>query len=211
MPESLKMIIVLTVIAGSAGLALSAMNKQTEPMIKENVRLFTLSSINKVLPDTDKPDPCKKFKPIFDNAPDADVVCVDGFKIYRGRKGEEIIGLAIESIGDKSYDGTILTLLGFDNNDTLTGIEVLKHKETPGLGSLIENCEWQSQMVGNNPTSINWTVTKDGGDVDQLSGATISSRSMLDSIHKAHKLLSTKRQEILNATPMAEGEVCNGK
>jgi electron transport complex protein RnfG len=211
MPESLKMILVLTLISGAAGLGLAAMSSATKPMIDENERQFTLRSISAVLPASEKPDPCEKAAPAYDNSPDGEAVCVQGFRIYRGRKGDEVVGLAVEAVGDEAYSGTILTLVGLALDGTVTGIEVLRHAETPGLGALITECKWRRQLVGKGPEGQSWKVTKDGGDVDQISGATISSRSMIDAILKAQKLLAEHKDEILAATPLQPGEVCDAR
>ena len=212
MPESLKMILVLTLISGAAGLGLSAMNDYTKPLVANNNRLFTLSSINVVIPDADSPDPCKTYEPAFDNAPDKDAICIGPSTVYRGRKGNKVIGIAVEAIGEEAYSGTITILVGIRMSDgQLSGLKVLKTAETPGLGSLISKCGFQQQMVGKTPTDMNWTVVKDGGDVNQISGATISSRSLLRAIHKAQDIWKKHQTEILNKPPMAAGEVCNGK
>lgn len=211
MPETLKMILVLTLISGAAGAGLAAMNSATEPLIAENERQFTLRSIRSVIPETDDPDPCEKHEPAFDNAPDEDAVCIDGTKVYRGRADGEVVGIAVESVGEEAYSGTILTLVGLDLDGTVTGIEVLRHAETPGLGALITECDWRRQLVGVGPDDITWKVAKDGGDVDQISGATISSRSMIDAILKAQALLAERQDEILQAEPMGAEEVCDGE
>ena len=213
MPESLKMLIVLTFIAGAAGLGLAAMHDVTREPIIENERNFTLRSIRKVLPDAEKPDPCVKHNAVFDNEPMNDAICVDGHKIYRARKNNELVGLAVESVGDKAYDGTILTLVGIRMSDgVLTGVEVLRHRETPGLGALFTRCEYQQQIVGNGPDDIKWSVKKDGGDIDQLSGATISSRCMLNAIAKAQRLWKERGDEIAGADPLEDSrEVCDAR
>jgi Na+-translocating ferredoxin:NAD+ oxidoreductase subunit G len=212
MPESLKMILVLTLISGAAGLGLSAMNDYTKPLAEANQRSFTLASINRVLPATEKPDPCESYEPAFDNAPDKDVVCIDSMTVYRGRKGNDVVGIAVVAIGEEAYSGTITALVGLRMSDgQLSGIQVLQHAETPGLGSVMTKCEFQQQMVGNTPGGINWTVVKDGGDINQISGATISSRSMLNAIHKAQSIWQNNRESILTQEPLAEGEVCHGK
>ncbi|MBN2343430.1 MAG: RnfABCDGE type electron transport complex subunit G [Deltaproteobacteria bacterium] len=212
MPESVKMILVLTLISGAAGLGLSAMNDLTKPLAEENDRLFTLSSINTVMPEAQTPDACESYEPAFDNSPDQDAVCVGNTIVYRGRKGDEITGIAVKAIGDEAYSGTITVLVGLRMNDgVLTGLKVLKHAETPGLGSLMTKCEFQQQMVGKGVTDINWTVVKDGGDISQLSGATISSRSMLSAIHKAQAIWKDHKDEIQNDEALAQGEVCDGQ
>lgn len=212
MPESLKMILVLTLISGAAGLGLSSMNDLTKPLAEENDRQFTLSSINTVMPDAETPDACKKYEPAFDNSPDADAICVDRTTIYRGRQGDKITGIAVKAIGDQAYSGTITVLVGIRMSDgLLTGLKVLKHAETPGLGSVMTKCDFQQQMVGRAPTDIIWKVAKDDGDINQLSGATITSRSMLNAIHKAQSIWKNNQEDILNKKPLAQGEVCDGK
>jgi electron transport complex protein RnfG len=211
MPESIKMILVLTLISGAAGLGLSAMNDLTKPLAEANDRQFTLSSINTVMPKADEPDACESYEPAFDNAPDQDSICIGSTIVYRGRNGDEVTGIAVKSVGEQAYSGTITVLVGLRMSDgMLMGLKVLKHAETPGLGSLMTTCEFQKQMVGKNPTDINWTVVKDGGDVNQLSGATISSRSMLDAIHKAQAIWKDNKADILNKKALAQGEVCDG-
>ena len=211
MPESLKMVLVLALISGAAGLGLAAMNEKTRPLIAENDRQFTLRSINSVIPQADTPDACETYAPGFDNSPDQDAVCIDGMTVYRGRRGDEITGIAVKAIGDQAYSGTITVLVGLRMADgLLTGLKVLKHAETPGLGAAMTKCSFQQQMVGKGPGDINWTVAKDGGDVDQLSGATITSRSMLNAISRAQSLWKDKRDEILSAPAMKEGASCDG-
>jgi electron transport complex protein RnfG len=209
MPETAKMIIVLTVISGLASLGLAAFNAHTMPSILENERQYTLRSIKKVMPKADKPNPCKMSQPKFNNSPDQDAVCVKGKTVYRGRAGTELVGLAIITEGDKAYSGTITCLIGLSPDGVVTGVEVLKHAETPGLGAKIEECVWRRQLIGKRAQDMVWKVAKDGGNVDQISGATISSRSMIDAVIKARKLLDENREKIINGQPMKEGEVCD--
>jgi len=209
MPETAKMLLVLTLICGAAGLGLAAVDRSTADLIAENERQFTLRSIRRAIPDSDSPDPCARSEPAFDNAPDEDRVCIGGHTVYRGRRGDEIVGVAIVSVGERAYSGTIRVLVGLSMDGIVTGVEVLRHAETPGLGAIIEDCEWRRQLVGKGAGDMVWKVAKDGGDVDQISGATISSRSMLDAILKAQRLREEHRDEIVEADPAGEGEVCD--
>lgn len=211
MPEWGRMIIVLTLISAAASFGLAAINRHATPLISENERQFTLRSVVKAIPDSDKPNPCDKAEPKFDNSPDKDAVCIDGHTIYRGRRNGEIVGYAVVSVGEEAYSGTITCLVGLDLQERITGLEVLRHAETPGLGAKIEDCAWRAQMVGKGVDDMVWKVSKDGGDVDQISGATISSRSILYAIEKAQRLLAEKRQQLLEAKPMAENEVCDAR
>ena len=211
MPETVKMILVLTLISGLASLGLSAFNAHTMPFIQENERQYTLRSIKKAIPGTDKPNPCAETAPGFDNRPDQDAVCVQGTTVYRGRHNGELKGVAVVAQGDKAYSGTITCLIGLSLDGKVTGVEVLKHAETPGLGAKIEACSWRRQLVGKGPADMVWKVVKDGGDVDQISGATISSRSMIDAVEKAQAVLATHRERIVHGRAMKDGEVCHGQ
>jgi len=206
------MIVVMVVVTGLAGLGLAAVNDRTSDLIAQNARQTTLKSINTVLPETGKPDACKTFPSGFDNAPDQDTVCIDGMTVFRGRRGSEVTGIAVQAIGEKAYAGTMTVLVGLRMSDgMLTGIKVLKHAETPGLGTGMTKCEFQRQMVGFTPDGQNWTVAKDGGDIDQLSGATITSRSLLNAVTKAQTIWKSERDRLLSAPAMKEGEVCHGQ
>ncbi|MDJ0764799.1 MAG: RnfABCDGE type electron transport complex subunit G [Myxococcota bacterium] len=210
MPETVKMIIVLTLIAGLASFGLAAFDSTTKPAIAENERQFTLRSIRKVLPQQNNPDSPAAHTPGSgqDVSPDKDAACVNGMMIYRARRGGKLNSVAVVSIGDEAYSGTITTLVGLDMQSTVKGIEVLKHAETPGLGAKIEEADWRAQFKDKDPDDIIWKVTKDGGDIDNISGATISSRSMIDAILKAQKLLQDHKDEIASAPRLATGEVC---
>jgi electron transport complex protein RnfG len=211
MPETAKMIIVLTLISGIASLGLAAINEKTIPLIAENERQFTLRSINRTMPEAQLPNPCQPGQPKFDNKPDQDVVCVNGYTVYRGRKAGDIVGLAVATIGERAYSGTIRCLVGLDLDGMITGVEVLAHAETPGLGAKIEDCDWRAQLVGKKAGDMVWKVVKDGGSVSQISGATISSRSMIDCVLKAQKLVTDEKEKILTAQPMGNGEVCHAR
>ena len=67
------------------------------------------------------------------------------------------------------------------------GIQVLEHKETPGLGSKIRDENFKQQYVGQSAESIDFRVKKDGGDIDAISGATISTRAFSEAIELALK------------------------
>jgi Na+-translocating ferredoxin:NAD+ oxidoreductase subunit G len=210
--ETVRMVVVLTVISAVSGLSLAAFNNHAQPIIKVAEKTLVVNTqLKKVIPDPSTPGPCDKSKPGFDNNPLDDTVCLDGKEVYRLKKGGDTVGYAFKTIGDKAYGGTITCLLGLSPDGVLKGLEIVKHAETPGLGSEIENCKWRQQLVGKGPNDMNWKVKKDGGDVDQISGATISSRSVLNCIEKGRAFLEEKRAQIDSAAPLAEGKECHAE
>lgn len=207
-----KMVIVLTVICGVAAGLLQAVAAYTAPIIADEERAFELRAVNKAIQSVGK-DPCVDRSPAFDNHPDEDVVCVDGVRVYRGRKDGAVSGVAFEATGHNAYSGTIGVLVGMNPQGTLIGLEILKHAETPGLGSGIEKCAWRRQFWGKTLSSQTWKVLKDGGDVDQISGATISSRAIINAIagpEGAFAFFEKHRKAILEGPAMNPGEACHG-
>lgn len=210
--ESVRMLLVLTAVSAVSGLSLAAFNNHAQPIIKVAEKtLMVNSQLKKVVPDPSTPSPCDKAKPGYDNDPLQDTVCLDGKEIYRLKKGGEMVGYAFKTIGDEAYSGTITCLVGLSPDGVLKGIEIVQHGETPGLGSEIENCKWRQQLVGKGPKDMSWRVTKDGGDVDQISGATISSRSVLNCIEKGRAFLTEKKDAIDSAKALSDGEECHAQ
>ena len=80
--------------------------------------------------------------------------------------------------------------MGFDVEGKLLNYSVQQHSETPGLGSKMQ--EWfrtdknNQSVIGRTLTADGLKVTKDGGDVDAITAATISSRAFLDAINRAY-------------------------
>lgn len=101
------------------------------------------------------------------------------------------------------YSGSINMLLGIDANGVLTGVRVTNHKETPGLGDLIEpaKSKWIFGFDGKsleNTSQKNWHVKKDGGEFDSFTGATITPRGVVKGVYEGLVLFSSHKAEILN-------------
>ncbi|MCH9698691.1 MAG: RnfABCDGE type electron transport complex subunit G [Gammaproteobacteria bacterium] len=94
------------------------------------------------------------------------------------------IATLIEASTNRGYNGEIRALLAIGQNDDVIGIQILKHQETPGLGDNIDNRrsnwlqQFYGQSLGKTPEN-NWKVYKDGGQFDQLTGATITPRAVV--------------------------------
>ncbi len=98
-------------------------------------------------------------------------------------------GTAIEVAVD-GFGGPFRVMVGFDAEGTILGYEILEHQETPGLGSHMEHWFKNTNKPGQNIIGRKATgafaVSKDGGDVDAITAATISSRAFLQAINKAY-------------------------
>ena len=88
-------------------------------------------------------------------------------------------------------------MVGLDAEGKVLGTAVLKHSETPGLGAKITDTEshFIQQFVGMNPAANPLKVKKDGGDVDAITAATISSRAFCDAVNRAVAAFNQVKEE----------------
>ena len=95
-------------------------------------------------------------------------------------------GVAIKT-SEGGFGGKIEIMVGFLADGTIKGTSVLSHAETPGLGANMTG-KFKDQFIDKNPASFRLTVKKDGGDVDAITAATITSRAFSKAIDKAYKV-----------------------
>ncbi len=109
--------------------------------------------------------------------------------VYTAKSGGDVVGYAVKSMTNMGYGGEIVVMVGIAPDGELLNVSVLKHNETPGLGSILTEPDniVLASLKGRKFTSDDkMSVKKDGGDVDALSGATISSRAYCDAIMRAY-------------------------
>ena len=191
-----RLMIVLTLVTAVAGAALALVEAVTREPIAAQRRLERLRALTAVLPPVD-------------NAPDQDTVrLVTGRTkkgqeltrtFYRGRKGQELRGIAFAVTAPDGYSGAIDIMVGVDPDGMVTGVAILKHAETPGLGDKIARPDFTGRFVGKALGSADWRVKKDGGDFDQLTGATISPRAVVGAIRGGLEFFREHRAEIVDA------------
>ena len=110
--------------------------------------------------------------------------------VYRARRDDQPVALVIAPVAPDGYSGSIRLLIGINYDGSLTGVRVVTHRETPGLGDAIEEerSDWIYGFDGKsleNPPAARWEVRKDGGDFDQLTGATITPRAIVGAVSKS--------------------------
>jgi len=137
-------------------------------------------------------DAIKKVIPEFEAIADTSLLPEDGkdsIKIHRLTKTNEIAGYAIETYTDKGFSGRFTLMVGFMPDGSINNIEVLEHKETPGLGTKMAEPKFKDQFKGLKISDINGgtlKVKKDGGSIDAITAATISSRAFCDAVNRAY-------------------------
>ena len=95
------------------------------------------------------------------------------------------IGAAIKTYSKNGFGGKIELMVGMLANGIINKVSILSQAETPGLGANMVNDKFKGQFDGKDPKSFKLMVKKDGGDVDAITAATISSRAVSEAIKKA--------------------------
>ena len=142
--------------------------------------------------------------PAFDNAPSAEKFTVEAngkvSTVYPAKKGEEIVGYAIEASSSAGFGGNITLMVGFTPDGKIVNTSVISHAETPGLGAKINESEshFITQFQGANPAdpAFKFAVKKDGGNFDAITASTITSRAFIDVLNNAYNaFLNINRSE----------------
>ncbi len=176
-----NMVLSLTIISLVASACLGFVYEFTKKPIE-------LSNLNKKL------KAISQVVPGFNNDPDKEMYKLptgdgDSLEIYPARQDSKIVGYAINTYTKKGFSGYINLMAGFRPDGTIVGITVLEHKETPGLGSKMNDPVFKDQFSGKDPSAFDLKVKKDGGDVDAITAATISSRAFCDAVQRAYNTM----------------------
>lgn len=113
----------------------------------------------------------------------------DSMQFNMAYQNDQFVGAAINTFTNKGFSGNIKLMVGLLPDGSINNISVLEHKETPGLGDKMQKNKspWSEQFNGQNPASFDLAVEKDGGDVDAITAATISSRAYTDAVKRAYE------------------------
>jgi len=133
--------------------------------------------------------------PKFDNDAVSTKKSIDGLDYFTLSLGNEASGYAVKTFTDKGFAGYFSVMVGFDKEGRVFDYAILQHKETPGLGTKLSESKFKSQFSNLSLENFNLKVKKDGGNVDAITAATISSRAFCDALDKAYNGL---KQNFLN-------------
>jgi electron transport complex protein RnfG len=176
-----NMALSLTLISLGASACLGFVYELTKEPIELSVLHKKLDAIRQVVPD-------------FTNNPDEDMYRLptgegDSLEIYPAKKDGEIVGYAVNTYTNKGFSGYINLIAGFKPDGTIINISVLQQKETPGLGTKMKEAGFKDQFNDKDPSVFQLKVKKDGGPVDAITAATISSRAFCDAVQRAYNTL----------------------
>lgn len=163
----------------------------TAPAIEKAERENLLNTFSQVLPEElYNNDPLQNTYTIHDSAYLNLLGASQPVTVYRAFKDQQPAGAIFSAIAPNGYSGNIYILIGVYPDGRVSGVRVVKHKETPGLGDKVEinKTNWVLEFDGRKVRDDNdprWAVKKDGGDFDQFTGATITPRAVVGAVKHA--------------------------
>lgn len=175
----LNMTVSLLLITLISGFALGFVNDLTiEPKAKAKLEK-KINAIKQVLPEFNS-NPVEDLKKVKLET------VTDSIEVYPAFNNGTFVGAAVTGFSEKGFSGLVKIMVGFNPDGSIKNIAVLEQKETPGLGTKMKDESFLQQFRDKNPNTFNLTVKKDGGEVDALTGATISSRAFTEATQMAY-------------------------
>ena len=187
-----NMVSTLLVITVLSGVTLAYVNQLTLEPKEQSKRAKKMGALSEVLP-------------AFENSPLDDMYKLpignhDSLEFYPAYAQNELVGVAVNSVASTGYNGDVRLMIGFLPDGTIHAISVLEQKETPGLGTKMLETNFKNQFYGKNPQSYTVNVKKNGGDVDAITAATISSMAFCDAVNLAYNVFIANPDAIAGAT-----------
>jgi electron transport complex protein RnfG len=170
-PGMIMLVLVLALISFVMAFLLGLVNNKTAPAIEANTWAKTEKAMKQVLP-------ADSYTELGYNGTNPYVT-----NVYQA--GEE--GYVVLVTPTSGFSGGIDMMAGFSSDGAVTGIAIINHAETSGLGSKATDPEWQAQFVG---AAEEVKVQKDGGTIQAITGSTITSRAVCDGVNAARAALA---------------------
>lgn len=177
MSDIVRMVVVLSLITGVCTAALTAANIQLGPQVEKQTDFYVRGPALERL----------FGKPAEEVLGNKVIIQVgeQAIPVFFTMEGEDVSSLAIEAIGKGGFGGDLRIMVGVDlGAGNITGMEVVSHSETPGLGARIEEITFRRQWKGL-PAGETIALSGDGGIIDAISGATTTSGAAVRGTNEA--------------------------
>ena len=210
MPERWRALLLIAGVAALGAALVAGSYEISRERIAENERQQLVTSLSSVFPPE-----------FHDNDLSRERIQLEGSELlgseapvdaFVARRGDAITGLLLSVVAPDGYNGPIRLLVGVLPDGTVTGVRVVSHRETPGLGDGIDSTrsDWIRQFDGRQldaPPNASWNVSAQGGDFDALTGATITPRAIIHAVRDALRYFDEHRASLLSIpAPETTGE-----
>lgn len=183
MKEILKLGAILFIITAVCSGLLGLVNSITQPIIAQKKEATKQEAMKVLIPEAET------FVMINE-------IEEEGIEeLYVAQKGKEYLG-SVAKVAPEGYGGAIEILVGVDINQAVTGIQILTHTETPGLGANVNNDGFRMQFVGKKAPLQVVKGSASSEEISAITGATITSRAVTEGVNQAVQYINT-HQEVL--------------
>jgi len=177
----------------------------TKERIFEQERLARAKALFEIIPEQMRDNDLLNNTITLPNAAELGLDPTEKITGFVSQKEQVITGLALPTIAPDGYTGRIKLVVGIDASGALTGVRVLTHKETPGLGDKIDlkKSNWILSFNTKSFATLDeerWKVKKDGGEFDQFTGATITPRAVVKAVYKTISYFHKYKAQLLPST-----------
>ncbi len=186
----LNMVLTLIIVAAAASFTLATVYNLTKEPIERAREAARQEAIGLVLPEFDELR-SMRLMPITGS---------DSLEFNLAFRDGDFVGVAVATYTRMGYSGLIRAMVGFTPEGEIIDVVPLQHAETPGLGDKIEKgkSDWSDQFRGFDPGVQVLKVRPDGGDVDNITAATITARAYADAIDRAFQTFKAHHSDIIN-------------
>jgi Na+-translocating ferredoxin:NAD+ oxidoreductase subunit G len=201
-PAAWRSGITLAVLAAICTALVAATWRLTAPRIEANEKAYLTQSLRPALANV-----------FYDNELDESTLVIPAphdlpgtsdaviYRLYA--ENRPVAAVFVVSARD-GYSGPIRLLIGIEHSGKVTGVQVLEHRETPGLGDRIESSksDWLQQLAGTSleePPLNRWAIRRDGGDFDQLTGASVTPRAVVRAVKETLVYFAANRDTVFAA------------
>jgi electron transport complex protein RnfG len=191
----------LVALAAVVAAVLAGLDRLTADKIAFNDAERVRRSLADVLPDAGS----------FDNAPQVDVVSLpssaelgidDALPIWRARRAGQPVAAVMTLVTPAGYVDRIRLIVGVTQDGQIIGVRAVQHNETPGLGDAIETSksDWILGFAGRYlEDGTRWALRREGGDIDAMTGATITSRAVVNAVATGLAWFDDNRERVFAA------------
>lgn len=185
------MVLTLLTISFVAAAVLGSVYSLTQDPIAKAKAAKINAAIAEVVPEFDNNPYEEKFSKTVVEQINGKSISFD-LDFYPAKKKGVLIATAVGTYSDLGFGGRVSLMVGLLADGSIHNIAVVGHNETPGLGDKMDasKSNFSLQFKGKNPSDFQLSVKKDGGDVDAIAAATISSRAYCDAVLRAYNALS---------------------
>jgi electron transport complex protein RnfG len=205
----LKNAITLAAIAAICTLLVAATYRVTAERIAANEQAWLERSLEPALSGVFFDSGVTEYKLELD--PPHDLPGNDKAIIYRVFNESEPVAALFAVTALDGYAGPIRILVGIEINGTISGVRIVEHRETPGLGDRIHQSrsDWVYQFDGRSltdPVDARWLLDVDGGEFDQITGASVTPRAIIKAIRETLLYFDANRDQLFTLPASEQAE-----